>query len=108
VEEKMSYKGKKKSPYGNPNRRNRASKPFRMKKIRKKEVFGLPISKDTEITECTHLPCEINEEGKTSLGVNLGNQVGNIGFSGTKEKKRSTKFNDRVSKKSTNKKRAYI
>lgn len=99
----MSYKGKKKSSYGNPNRRSRARKPFRMKKIRKKEFLGLPISKETEVTECTHLPNEINEEGETSLGVNFGNQVGNIGFSGTNKKKRSTTFNDRA-----NKKRDYI
>jgi hypothetical protein len=104
----MNYKPRKKGSYGNAKRRNSATKTFRIKKTRKKEVFGLPINEDTEITECTHLPSEINEEGKTSLDVNFGNQVGNIGFSGTKEKKTSTKFKERTTRKPTRKKRAYI
>ncbi len=89
----MSYRAKKEGSYGYY-RRNSARKPFMLKKTHKKELFGFPISNDTEVTECSHLPSEITKEGKTSLGVNLGNQIGNVGFSGAKEDKKSTKFSE--------------
>lgn len=83
----MSYRAKKEGSYGYYRRRN-TRKPFVMKKTHKKELFGLPVTKDTEVFECTQTPSEIDEEEKTSLGVNVGNQIGNIGVSGAKEDKK--------------------
>ena len=101
----MSYRAKKEGSYGQ-NRRNRGKPPFTWKKTLKKDMFGLRGK--TETIECSHSPSEINEEGRTSLGVNLGNQIGNIGFSGAKEHKTNTKFQKEKIRKPKPKKKAYI
>ena len=87
----MSYKGKKKSTYGQV-RRNSAKMPFSLKEASKKKRLGLTISEDTRVIKCSQPLSEINEEQKTSVGGCVGNQAGSIGGSLAKEDKKQIKI----------------
>lgn len=83
-------------------------KPFKMKKTRKKEILGVIVSKDTEETECSHFPSELDEEKGTTVKGNANNGLFGIGGSLTNKRKSKMKFTQRATKKLTNKKRAYV
>lgn len=104
----MRYGARKQGANYGSNRRNRGNRAFIVKKTRKKEILGLPFSKDIEVTECSHLPNEFTEEKGASVGINANKGIVGIGGSLSNNRKSKMKFTERTTKKSTNKKRAYV
>jgi hypothetical protein len=89
----MNYKPREQgSNYGHKSRKGNTAFRKRYRDTRKKKHFGITTSEEIREIESSQPISEISEEGKTSVGINLGNQIGNVGISGTKEDKKSTKF----------------
>jgi hypothetical protein len=91
----MSYKGRRQGNYGNrPSRRPPKSYVRKTRKVTTLGIKHLPPIIKTETTqeEETPAPEKTTEEENKSLGLSFGNQAGNIGILGSKEKKTTKKF----------------
>jgi hypothetical protein len=65
---------------------------FRKQTIRKTEVLGLEVKKETEETQMTRVPSEITDESEKSLSVDAKSGLVGMGISSDQSKKTTFKI----------------